>query len=61
MQKITKQLDIDDILKNWIQNIINFFDIKPKIIKSNIICIPKTNIAYIESHKLEINDIVIEL
>lgn len=34
-----------------------FLNIKEKIQKGSIINIPKTNIAYIEPHKLVINDI----
>ena len=34
-----------------------FLNIKEKIQKESIINIPKTNIAYIEPHKLVINDI----
>ncbi len=34
-----------------------FLNIKEKIQKGSIINIPKTNIAYIEPHKLIINDI----
>ena len=57
MQIIKEQLDIDDVLKKRIKNILKFFNIKSKIIKGNIIHIPKTNIAYIEPHKLEISEI----
>ena len=57
MQIIKEQLDIDDVLEKRIKNILKFLNIKSKIIKGNIIHIPKTNIAYIEPHKLEINEI----
>ena len=57
MQIIKEQLDIDDVLKKRIKNILKFLNIKSKIIKGNIIHIPKTNIAYIEPHKLVINNI----
>lgn len=57
MQIIKEQLDIDEMLEKRIKNILKFFNIKSKIIKGNIIHIPKTNIAYIEPHKLVINNI----
>ena len=57
MQIIKEKLDIDEILENRIKNILKFLNIKSKIIKGNIIHIPKTNIAYIEPHKLVINNI----
>lgn len=57
MQIIKEKLDIDEILEKRIKNILKFLNIKSKIIKGNIIDIPKTNIAYIEPHKLVINNI----
>ena len=57
MQIIKEKLDIDDELEKRIKNILKFLNFKSKIIKGNIIHIPKTNIAYIEPHKLEINEI----
>ena len=57
MQIIKEQLDIDEKLEKRIKNILKFLNIKSKIIKGNIIHIPKTNIAYIEPHKLVINNI----
>ena len=57
MQIIKEQLDIDDVLEKRIKNMLKFLNIKSKIIKGNIIHISKTNIAYIEPHKLEINEI----
>ena len=57
MQIIKEKLDIDDVLEKRIKNTLKFLNIKSKIIKGNIIHIPKTNIAYIEPHKLEINNI----
>lgn len=58
MQIIKEQLDIDEMLEKRIKNILKSLNIKSKIIKGNIIHIPKTNIAYIEPHKLEINNII---
>lgn len=57
MQIIKEKLDIDEMLEKRIKNILKFLNIKSKIIKGNIIHIPKTNLAYIESHKLVINNI----
>lgn len=55
MQIIKEKLDIDEILEKRRKNILKFLNIKSKIIKGNIIHIPKTNIAYIEPHKLVIS------
>ena len=57
MHLIKEKLDIDEVLEKRIKNILKFLNIKTKIINGNIIHIPKTNIAYIEPHKLEINNI----
>lgn len=57
MQIIKEKLDIDKVLEKRIKNILKFLNIKSKIVKGNIIHISKTNIAYIEPHKLEINNI----
>lgn len=57
MPIIKEKLDIDDVLEKRIKNILKFLNIKSKIIKGNIIRISKTNIAYIETHKLVINNI----
>lgn len=57
MQIIKEKLDINEILEKRRKNILKFLNIKSKIIKGNIIHIPKTNIAYIEPHKLVINNI----
>lgn len=57
MQIIKEKLDIEETLNKRINNILKFLNIKQKIQKGNIINIPKTNIAYIEPHKLEINNI----
>ena len=57
MQIIKEKLEIDEVLEKQIKNTLRFLNIKSKIIKGNIIHIPKTNIAYIEPHKLVINNI----
>ncbi len=57
MQIIKEKLDIDETLNKKIKNILKFLNIKKKIQKGNIINISKTNLAYIEPHKLVINNI----
>ena len=57
MQIIKEQLDIDENLNKKVKNILKFLNIKNKLQRGNIINIPKTNLAYIEPHKLVINDI----
>lgn len=46
MQIIKEKLDIDEMLEKRIKNILKFLNIKSKIIKGNIIHIPKTNLVY---------------
>ena len=57
MQIIKEKLEIEDTLKKKIKNILMFLNIRGKLERGNIINIPKTNIAYIEPHKLVINNI----
>ena len=57
MQIIKEKLDIEETLHRRIQNILMFLNIKERIKKGNIISISNTNLAYIEPHKLTINDI----
>lgn len=55
---ITKEvLEVEGTLQSKINNLLSFLGIKTKIIKGNIISIDNTNLAYIEPHKLKINDI----
>lgn len=57
MISITKEeLDIEETLKKKIKNTLSFLGIKASIKKGNIISINKTNLAYIEPHKLTINN-----
>ena len=56
MHLIKERLDIEESLEKRIKNTLKFLNIKSKIIKGNIINIPKTNIAYIEPHKLIIGN-----
>ena len=55
MQIIKEKLDIDETLNKRINNLLKFLNIKSKLINGNIISISKTNLAYIEPHKLIIN------
>lgn len=57
MQIIKEKLDIDETLDKKIKNILEFLNIKGRIQRGNIIKTPKTNLAYIEPHKLFINNI----
>ena len=57
MQIIKERLEIEDTLKKKVKNVLMFLNIKAKLERGSIINIPKTNIAYIEPHKLIINDI----
>ena len=57
MQIIKEKLEIEETLKKKVKNILMFLNLKGKLEKGNIINIPKTNIAYIEPHKLVINNI----
>ena len=55
---VTKEiLEVEDTLKSKIKNTLLFLGIKTDIQNGNIISIENTNIAYIEPHKLIINDI----
>ena len=55
MQIIKEKLDIDETLNKRINNLLKCLNIKSKLINGNIISISKTNLAYIEPHKLIIN------
>ena len=57
MQIIKEKLDIDETLNKRINNLLKFISIKSKLINGNIIHISKTNLSYIEPHKLIINEI----
>ena len=57
MQIVKEKLEIDEVLKKKINNILKFNNIKAKLENGGIISLTNTNIAYIEPHKLEINEI----
>ncbi len=56
MHLIKEKLEIEETLKKRVKNILMFLNIKEKIQRGNIINIPKTNLAYIEPHKLVIGN-----
>ena len=57
MHLIKEKIDIEETLHKRIKNTLIFLNIKERIKKGNIISISNTNLAYIEPHKLTINDI----
>ena len=57
MHLIKEKLDIEETLHKRIKNTLLFLNIKERIKKGNIISISNTNLAYVEPHKLTINDI----
>lgn len=58
MINITKEnIEIEDSLNNRIKSITKFLGVKSKLTKGKLISIDKTNLAYIEPHKLEVNNI----
>ena len=52
-----KGKEIDETLNKRINNILKFLNIKLELINGNIIHISKINLAYIEPHKLIIDEI----
>lgn len=56
MQIVKEKLEIDEVLEKKINNLLKFNNIKAKLEQGNIISLTNTNIAYIESHSLEINE-----
>ena len=54
---IRRAFNKEKTIKKKVKNILIFLNLKGKLEKGNIINIPKTNIAYIEPHKLVINNI----
>lgn len=57
MQIIKEKYEIEEKLNKRVRNILMFLNLKGKLEEGNIISISKTNLAYIEPHKLKINDI----
>lgn len=55
---ITKEvIEIEETLNNKLKHILSFLGIKERVLKGNIINIDSTNLAYIEPHKLIINNV----
>ena len=54
---VTKELEFDEELKKRIEFICNFCNITPTIINGNIRNIDKTNLSYIEPHRIIIKGI----
>ena len=57
----TSKLEIDDNLIKKIEIICSFNNLKPKFINGTIRNIDKTNLSYIEPHRVIINNIVVLL
>ena len=57
MQIIKEKYEIEETLGKKVKNMLMFLNLKGKLEEGNIINISKTNLAYIEPHKLKINDI----
>ena len=57
MHLTKEKLEIDENIKRKVKNILLFLNISERIQNGNLITIPKTNLAYIEPHKLKINGI----
>ena len=53
----TKELEIDNELKNKIEFICDFCNAKPTIINGNIRNITRTNLSYVEPHRIIIKGI----
>lgn len=58
MQIIREKLEIEDSLEKKINNILKFLNITSNLKNGNIINIKNTNLAYIEPHKLKINNYI---
>ena len=57
MQIIKEKYEIEETLNKRVRNILMFLNLKGKLEEGNVISISKTNLAYIEPHKLRIKDI----
>ena len=57
MQIVKEKLEIDEVLKKKINNLLKFNNIKAKIKNGNIINLSNTNIAFIEPHSFKIKGI----
>ena len=57
MQIVKEKLEIDEVLEKKINNLLKFNNIKAKLKTGSIISLANTNVAYMEPHSLEINEI----
>ena len=57
MQIIKEKYEIEETLNKRVRNILMFLNLKGKLEEGNVISIAKTNLAYIEPHKLRTKDI----
>lgn len=57
MQIITEKLEIEETLNKRIKNLLKFLNIKAKLQNCNIIHLSKTNLNYIEPHRIIIKGI----
>jgi len=58
MEIIKQEITVDLELKKKIEMICSFCNVTPKIICGSIRSIEKTNISYVEPHRIYINDLV---
>ena len=56
---IKTNLEIEEKLKNKILFLCDYYKVKPKIINGSVRQIDKTNIAYVEPHKIIIKNITL--
>ena len=56
-----EKIEIDENIKRKVRYILKFLNINERITNGNLISIDKTNIAYIEPHKLKINGFKVQI
>lgn len=56
MQIVKEKIEIDEVLEKKVNNLLKFNNIKGKLKNGYIISLINTNIAYIQPHKLMINE-----
>lgn len=56
MQIVKEKLEIEEALKKKVNNLLKFNNIKGKLESGYIISLINTNIAYIQPHKLIVNE-----
>ena len=55
---IKKEIDVEESLRKRLEIICDFCSTTPTIINGSIRKVDKTNLSYIESHKIIINNII---